>query len=83
MLYVCLAEAALIALLASIFAGALRSSSRAHARREDLLVNQLLNAVGRTWQPPPRDEAVLSVIDEAEVEGWRQWTASPEQEPVY
>lgn len=29
---------------------------RAHARREDLLTNQLLHLTGRTWQEPPREK---------------------------
>lgn len=49
--------AAIAVLLAVIVAlvGLLRSQQRAHARREDLLVNQLLHAVGRDWQPAPAD----------------------------
>lgn len=34
----------------------LRGQERAHARREDLILNQLLNSVGKPWQPAPADE---------------------------
>lgn len=37
-------------------ARALERARREHARREDLLVNQLLHAAGRTWTPPPADD---------------------------
>lgn len=52
------ALAAIAALLLVIVAltGLLARQQRAHARREDLLVNQLLHAVGKDWQPAPADE---------------------------
>jgi len=53
MILVALAEAAAIALTVIVFAGLLRSQARSHARREDLLVNQLCNVVGRPWQQAP------------------------------
>jgi len=53
MILVALAEAAAIALTVIVFAGLLRSQARAYARREDLLVNQLCNVVGRPWQQAP------------------------------
>lgn len=33
-----------------------RSERRAVARERDLLLNQLLHALGRTWTPPPADD---------------------------
>ncbi len=60
MIYVALAEAAALTVVVVAFTGLLRSQSRAHARREDLLVNQVCSLAGRPWQPPPaqRDEPV-------------------------
>ena len=52
-------ELALIGLAlvqALAFAGILARQSRAHARREDLLISQLLHAVDKPWQPAPADE---------------------------
>lgn len=54
--------------------GLLRSQQRAHARREDLLVNQLLHAVGKDWQPAPADEP-----REREPRARMHVIASPEQ----
>ncbi len=34
----------------------MRRQERAHARREDLLVNQVMHAAGLTWQAPPSEE---------------------------
>lgn len=53
MLYVALAEAAVLAVVCVTFAGLLRAQIRQAARREDLLVNQLCNLAGRPWQDPP------------------------------
>ncbi len=57
MLYVALALAAVLAVTVLAFAGLLRSQSRGHARREDLLVNQLCALAGRPWSTPPAQEA--------------------------
>lgn len=83
MVYVCLAEAAVLVVAVIAFAGLLRSMSRAHARREDLLVNQLLHAVDKAWQPAPSELHERSKWSEAAEEKVREWYASPEQEPVY
>lgn len=64
-----------LVLVVSFGAGLIRSQQRAHARREDLLLNQLLNAVGKPWLPAPADETV-------EPEPWLEagrFVASPEQ----
>lgn len=78
MVYVALAEAAAIVTMVSVFGGLLRSQQRTHARREDLLLNQLLHAAGKTWQPPP----TLPEPEPQEPTA-RTWTATPEQMPVY
>ena len=56
MIFVCLALVATLAAAIFAFAGVLARQQRAHARREDLLVNQLLHAVGKDWQPAPAAE---------------------------
>lgn len=56
MVYVALAEAIVLLAVTSIFAGLLRSAIRSSARREDLLLDKLLHAVGQPWTPPPADE---------------------------
>lgn len=70
-----------VALVATIvgLGSLLRSVQRAAARREDLLVNQILHLSGRTWTPPPADEWRAPRDDEPLV---RVWTASPEQQPI-
>lgn len=83
MVYVCLAEAAVLAVVVITFASVLRWQARDSARRELLHVNQLLHAAGHAWQPAPADLPAPSVWgDELEPEP-RSWTATPEQEPVY
>ena len=56
MIYVASALIALLALTVTGFAGVLRGQQRAYARREDLILNQLLHAVGKPWLPAPADE---------------------------
>lgn len=74
MLYVALAEAAALAVVVIAFAGLLRSQMRAHARREDQLVNQLCHLAGRPWAPAPAYEPEPIVGDLPEV-----LLVSPEQ----
>jgi hypothetical protein len=50
----------------------------AHARREDLLVNQILHLSGRTWTPPPADEWTAPADGEPLV---HEYTTQPEQQP--
>lgn len=56
MLFVAVAAIGALPLTALVFAGLLRSQARAHARREDLLVNQLCALAGKPWQPAPATE---------------------------
>jgi hypothetical protein len=81
--YVALIEA--VALVAAVvtFAALLRWQQRAYTRERHLILNQLLHATGRTWQPPPKAEKWGDEIEELEARGWPEWTATPEQEPVY
>ncbi len=88
MLYVALAELGLIALTIFGSWSAVRSQSRAHARREDLLLNQALHAAGRPWQPAPADTFIperAPLWDEdgelALSQHYARFTTSPEQEP--
>jgi hypothetical protein len=53
MLYVALALVACNALAVATFAQIVARMQRAHARREALLVNQLLALAGKPWEPPP------------------------------
>lgn len=78
MIIVTIVLAAALVVSLSIFASALRSQQRAHARREDLLLNQLLNAVGKPWQPAPADER--EPVTPREIPP-RRYTATPEQFP--
>jgi hypothetical protein len=74
MVYVALAEAAALALIVITLASLIRSQQRAHARREDLLLNQMLNLAGKPWQPSPAMER-----PDPEEREPRFWTMSPEQ----
>lgn len=82
MLFVALAEAAVLVILIVSFAGLLRSQQRAHARREDLLMNQMLNLAGKPWQTSPAASEQLDEwrqrLEDARAER-REWTTSPEQ----
>jgi hypothetical protein len=83
MLYVALAEAALLLAVIVMFAGLIRSLTRAHARREDLLLNQMCNLAGKPWQQPPATAENLDVwrqkLEDERAER-RSWTTNPEQE---
>ena len=86
MLYVALAELGLIALTLYGSWEALRAQNRAHARREDLLLNQALHAQGRPWQPAPADEFQSRPLYDEDGEltvpsRYAFFTDSPEQEP--
>lgn len=82
MLYVALAEAAVLAVVTIVFAGIVRSLTRQHARREDLLLNQMCNLAGKPWQPSPATENLdewRQRLEDAR-EARRSWTTNPEQE---
>lgn len=55
-------------------------AQRSHARREDLLLNQLLHLSGRTWQPPPAEQWTAAKDGDPLVREF-EWTATPEQQP--
>lgn len=81
MVYVCLALVAVLAATVVAFTGLLRSQSRAHARREELILNKLLHAVGTPWQPAPADLRPTSNGDAELASAHERWTTNPEQEP--
>lgn len=80
MVLVALGEAAAFVAVVSILARLLVSQQRAHNRREDLLLNQLLHATGHTWQEPPVAESRRNGSSDDLQRG--QWTTSPEQFPL-
>lgn len=57
----------------------IRNERREHVRERDLLLNKLLNVVGKPWQPAPADERDP---DEDLSNEWGRYSASPEQLPV-
>jgi len=77
-IYVALMLAAALVAVVVAFASLMRSLIRQHARERDLLTNQLLHAVGRTWSPPPADEWQPAADGEPFV---REYTPQPEQWP--
>lgn len=82
MIALTLALIALAAVQALTFSAILHRQSRAHARREDLLLNQLLHAVGTPWQPAPaieewRDRADAAKADREQYE--HRYTLNPEE----
>lgn len=77
---VALVEAVALVVVASTMLRAIASMQRQHARREDLLIAQLLHATGHTWTPPPVDEAKQSPADRGFTPP--AWTPTPEQLPV-
>lgn len=81
MLYVALVLAGALVAVVISFAGVVRSLVRQHARERDLLINQLLHATGKPWQPAPETEAQRSRLAERH-ERERSFTLTPEQEPV-
>lgn len=64
------------AITAIALAGLLRQERRQHARERDLLLNQLLHAVGKPWQPAP---ATPEPVERER----RCWISQPEQQPIY
>jgi hypothetical protein len=74
--------AALIVVCVS-FVGALERQRRAHARREELLVNQVMHLSGKSWTPPPAERWTAPAGDDPLVAEIGEWTATPEQQPLY
>jgi hypothetical protein len=81
MVWVAVAEAVVIVAVVALLARLLSSQQRAHARREDLLVNQLLHLTGTTWQEPPVAESRHTRAAERGFDP-PSWTAVPEQQPL-
>lgn len=75
MVYIVLALVAANAATVLVFGNLLRVERRQSARERDLLVNQLLHAVDRPWQPAPADERPTPEPER------RATVASPEQYP--
>lgn len=67
----------------SVLGRLLVSQQRAHARREDLLVNQLMHLAGKTWSPAPAESWGPADTGEPLVRDVQDWTAAPEQQPLY
>lgn len=81
MLYVALALAVAIAVVAITFASVIRWLIRQHARERDLLINQLLNLAGRPWRDPPRFDQPIPSDDETIAFPEFVYTPTPEQLP--
>lgn len=81
MTYLALAQTGLLAAVVTAFASLLRAQQRAHNRREDLLINQLLHATGKTWTPPPA--ATPPAPPDQPQPRSLVYTATPEQDPIY
>jgi hypothetical protein len=81
--YVALALVVLLATVLSIFTGLLTKQHRAHTRREDLLVNQVLHLAGKTWTPPPAETWTAPQPGEPLIADPLDWTPTPEQTPLY
>lgn len=80
---VALALITVLLVVCVLFVGALERQRRAHARREDLLVNQLMHLAGKTWSPAPAESWGPADTGEPLVRDVQDWTAAPEQQPLY
>lgn len=78
MLYLALVLAAALVATVVAFAGIVRSLIRQHARERDLLINQMLHATGRAWQPAPAVEQERNHRHEDD-ERTLRFTPTPEQ----
>lgn len=78
MLYISLALVGALAVTVSVSARIIQSLIRSHARERDLLLNQLLHATGKPWQPAPADQREAPEPKEP-----RRFVAAPEQHPVF
>lgn len=81
MLYVALAESAVLVVVVASFCELLRSQSRAHARTQADILNKLLHAVGNPWQTAPAHERPRPVGDQGRESAHDRYTTNPEQEP--
>lgn len=81
MVYVAVTEAAALVLVVAVLLRAFSRMQRQHARREDALIDRLLNATGRPWTPSPASELERELLDDARRDR-RRWRAAPEQYPV-
>jgi hypothetical protein len=82
-LYVALAEAAVLAVVVIAFAGLLRSKERSCARREDAMLNKLLHAVGTPWEPSPVSrewDRAHAALEQSQRDAADEWTVNPELE---
>lgn len=80
LLVAAVAQPFLLTAVVAMFQRTLRNERRESTNERRLLTNQLLNSVGRPWQPAPADERRGSVEDELET--WGRYTPNPEQLPV-
>lgn len=80
MVWVAIVEAVALVVTVATFVRAFAGLQRQHARREDLLIAQLLHATGNAWTPPPIDEwrRDAAPVDREK----RTWTPTPEQHPT-
>ena len=81
MVWVAIVEAVALVVLVAMFVRAFAGLQRQHARREDLLIAQLLHATGNAWTPPPIDEWRREAAADRVPES-RTWTPTPEQRPT-
>lgn len=81
MIFVALASIVALAATAAGCFRALRAERRESRRREDLLVNQILNLSGKPWEPAPADEAKAPPEPPHEP-GLVRYTQNPEAFPA-
>jgi hypothetical protein len=77
-IYVALLEGIAIVAIALSLSALVRSTQRQAARERDLLLNQMLNLVGRPWQTAPA-ETVPDVVPEDD----GRYVLTPESLPDY
>ena len=77
MIYISLGLVAALLVCVLAFSGLIRSLVRQHARREDLLLNQLLNLAGKPWQPAPAND----VPQEDDLDELARYVWNPSQLP--
>lgn len=61
---VALALAAGWAVSVAVLVRLIEQQSRAHARKEGLMLNQILHLSGNTWQEPPRERELVELFEE-------------------